>query len=117
MFSVLYNRKTSAECWNKVNGVVKRSRGKTATHSRWGYHSHSLNGIYVYLSRKQAEYVAKTSGRHCVVLEVEVDPEDHIYSSHLGGWGRWTDHNRKVRTATYEKVTVKEDQTYIDWYD
>jgi hypothetical protein len=62
------------------------------------------HGIYVYTSRRRAEKAIRKSYRtDLVILAVSVSPSCWLHTSTCG------------TKATYYKVTIKEQQPYLDW--
>ncbi len=67
-------------------------------------------GIYVYCSLAAAKDTFRYGNiSDSVIMKVEVDPADWLYSSYDNGWCSGV--------ATYRKVYVPEEQPYMEWYD
>lgn len=82
-------------------------RGDFST-SECGYESFACRGIYVYLNREHAlSRIREGLDKSLVLLKVELDPEDWLYSSVSG---------EAQCVATYRKVSVPEKQPQIEWY-
>ena len=72
-------------------------------------------GFYVYMTLAAARRAIRSlrfhaDGKACVILKVCVDKKDWLYSNDLGGAVA------VLPVATYAKVTVPEEQPYIEWY-
>lgn len=83
--------------YNYPGEDIHRKPGKTS--NSWG--SNAKSGIYVFGTLKEAE---DWCGPYQIILKLKVSPADWLYSSVYGD-----DH-------TYDKVTVCENQPYIEWY-
>ncbi len=77
--------------------VVHRSKGPT---SIYGY---SRNGMYVYLNERYAEQIVHNWPNE-VVVRVKVSSKDFLHLE-----------KNYDEVATYEKITICEDQPYFDW--
>lgn len=98
----------SGRNWARPGGIARRSQGPTYKASDLSAHNQTEHGIYVFLKQtdvKEEYWEGQGWGSDVVILELEVRPEDQLHLS-LNG-------NR----ATYEKVRIKEKQTYITWVD
>ncbi len=98
MASSMYPMRGDGRKWNTPGAIVTRDAGPTQ------YHGSARHGIYVYTS--EAEAIDRAWDCDHVVLKVLVSPTDLIHQSMRGR-----------QTVTYEKVTVAEDQPWIDWVD
>jgi hypothetical protein len=101
MESNVYPRR--GDKWNTPGAIVERDKGRTyntgPTYYSWC--SSALHGIYVYTSEPGAKRCLYDSQK--VILKVLVNPKDLLHTSIDGD------------VATYERVTVAENQPWIDW--
>ena len=104
--SVLYGRAD----WNTPRGMRRRSPGPTWVRSMpWIVDSlstgrYAKHGIYIFRSVQIARCNCYPVDGD-VILKVLLKPEDFIFEDSDG------------KIATYQKVTIAEEQPYLDWYD
>ena len=84
-------------------GVHRRSNGSTTLGCQ------ANHGIYVYLELKEAKaqitnYPWRPWRRNDVIMRCEVAPMDWLHTSTCG------------KIATYHRITIPEEQPYIEWY-
>lgn len=103
--SQYYHERVGGKRWYP-GAVVKCSPGPSSSRSSFGS-QRAWNGIYVYTSAQIAKSAAGRygSGSSLVVLKVKVDPKDWRHTGTGGG------------VSLYGKVTVPEEQPYLDWYE
>ena len=95
--------------WSTPGATVHRSTGPTHRSGFWGIEPCSSHGIYVYRTLASARRALRDfHDEPAVILKVLIDPADWIQSSYLPP--------RQLAIATYDKVTVAENQPYLDWY-
>jgi hypothetical protein len=95
--------KPKGQYWSTPGATVHRSKGPTSKEGNWGSgNKNAAHGIYVFRTVKDAKNMLWSPGQ--VILKVLVDPAD------------WLHNDRYAGVATYEKVTIAEDQPYLDWY-
>lgn len=90
-----------AKLW--TTGVHKRSKGPSMVKGRFKHTHKSGHGIYVYTTLAMAD-ACRYTGYGEAILKVYVKGSD-LLNLDLNG-----------RRATYDKVTVTEDQPELEWY-
>jgi len=99
--SVIYPKKTVQHVWS-YPGAVVRAVGETTTDLE-NDAMYTMAGIYVYLTKDLAKIYCYP-GTRCVIIALSVNPKDWLFTSWNG------------QEATYKKVTIKEEQPFIEWY-